>query len=789
MSMFLYQQYPISKKLTWMNMLVSGTALLLACAAFFAYDLYSFRAAIVRNLSTQARIIGSNSVSALVFDDPHSAENTLAALKSSPHIVYAAIYTADHHGFAEYKRTSAEKSADLPAIPSSQKETFWFGDARIGLVQAIIFQGEPTGFVYIRSDLGVLNDRLKSYALIVAAVMILSLIVALLVSKIAQRAISQPVMRLAQASRVVSQDKDYSIRVPTTRGNDEVSTLIDAFNEMLSEIQERDDALQKARDGLEEKVHERTAQLATANKELELKNHEVERATRMKSQFLASMSHELRTPLNAIIGFSDLLADQTAGPLTGKQGRFVQHVRDGARHLLQLINDILDLSKVEAGLLEMHPEQFQVKDALPEVLSTVRPLAMSKIIRVEQNLDLDAAIYADRVRFKQILYNLISNAVKFTPREGSVTIDCREAGEWIRTTVSDTGIGIRTEDQALVFEEFRQAKNTSETVQEGTGLGLAITKRLVEKQGGKIWLESEVGKGSRFTFTLPRSSKASTEVPNKADPVPIRPPAPKGEARRKPLILVVDDELSARELLASYLEAEYEVVMAESGPEALEKAQQLHPDAITLDILMEQGHSDRNGFETLLALRKMPVTANIPIVILSVIDQKQIGFALGATDYLIKPIPRSALLETIHKHVPLLDDETTILLVDDDPRSLELLEEALRSAGYETQSVRSGVRALEVLSSKVVSAVLLDLLMPGMDGFQVVQKIRQQQTLKELPIFVMTAKNLSPEEIGRLNGQTQALFHKSGSWSQQLIVEINHVIYGMTRARAAGRGH
>jgi len=522
--------------------------------------------------------------------------------------------------------------------------------------------------------------------------------------------------------------------------------------------------------------------LAASNQQLELRNREVERATQMKSKFLASMSHELRTPLNAIVGFSDLLAEQTAGGLNDKQKRFVNHIKQGSSHLLQLINDILDLSKIEAGQLELRCEDFRVKDALPEVLSTIRPLAMAKNITVEDKLEADWAVYADRVRFKQILYNLVSNAVKFTPKGGRIAIDCHQDENSIRISVTDTGIGIRPEDQAIIFDEFRQVEGTAEANHQGTGLGLAITKRLVEQQGGRISVESELGKGSRFIFTLPAGSTS---------PGPLLVDAPANvsvqlsASRAKPLVLVVDDEAPARELLASYLDSEYRIAMAESGAEAVKRAKELLPNAITLDVFMPGG----NGFETLVELRKSVETANIPIIIVSIVDQKQVGFALGAADYLIKPIRKPVLLEAIREHVAVAvdDDDSTILLVDDDPKTLELLEETLRAAGYETQSVRSGARALEVLTSKLVNAVLLDLMMPGMNGFEVIRHIRKEATLKELPIFVMTAKTLAEEEIALLGRETQALFHKNGSWQQQLIVEVGRVVRGRKLAKSAGQ--
>jgi PAS domain S-box-containing protein len=521
-----------------------------------------------------------------------------------------------------------------------------------------------------------------------------------------------------------------------------------------------------------------TASLEKANHELELRNREVERATTMKSKFLASMSHELRTPLNAIVGFSDLLSDETPGPLNPKQKRFVTHIKQGSAHLLQLINDILDLSKIEAGLLELRCEDFRIKDALPEVLSTIRPLAMAKNIQVEYKEELDSMVYADRIRFKQILYNLLSNAVKFTPKDGRIEVACRKEGNQIGIAVTDNGVGIRPEDQSMVFEEFRQSGDAA-SAQQGTGLGLAITKRLVEQQGGSVSLASELGKGSCFTFTLPCGSPTPAKIAESQVTGSDIGSTPSG---RIPLVLVVDDELTGRELTASYLESEYKIVMANCGSDAVRKAKELRPDAITLDVLM----SDGDGFQALVALKADPETANIPIIVVSIIDNKQVGFALGAVDYLIKPVNKQVLLESLRRFIPQpTDEDSSILLVDDDGKTLELLQETLRSAGYETQSVQSGARALEVLSSKLVGAIVLDLMMPGMDGFEVIRHIRQEPTLKNLPVFVVTGKTLTRDELSVLNSETQALIKKDGSWHEHLLVEVRQAIRGQGLAKAA----
>jgi len=597
----------------------------------------------------------------------------------------------------------------------------------------------------------------------------------------------RPAEDIPRMLETVLSARDGTERLGTWRHKKSDGTVIDVeltsfalqFGGRPAEVVVAVDVTQRKRD--EEEKRKFVDRLAVTNQELELRNREVERATQLKSKFLASMSHELRTPLNAIVGFSDLLAEQTGGPLNDKQKRFVNHIKQGSAHLLQLINDILDLSKIEAGLIELHCEGFQVNEALPEVLSTIRPLAMAKQITVQHKLDAGLSIYADRVRFKQILYNLLSNAVKFTPKDGRIDIDCYQEGDAVCISVADTGIGIRPEDQKLVFEEFRQVEGDSANMQ-GTGLGLAITRRLVEQQRGEISLESELGKGSRFTVTLPLAMETSPQ------PRPIGVSGASaiatGTGSGNPLILVVDDESPARELLTNYLSPIYRVATAESGAEGVEKAKQLRPDAIILDVLM----ATSNGFEALVALRKQPETANLPIIILSIVDQKEVGFALGATDYLVKPIRKPLLLETIGKYLPRsADDDSAILLVDDDGKTLELLEETLRSAGYETQSVQTGAGALEILSSKLVGAVLLDLLMPGMDGFQVIRHIREKETLRDLPILVMTGKNLSSEEIALISRETQALFPKNGSWQQQLLVEIARVLKSGKHAKAAAQ--
>ena len=526
----------------------------------------------------------------------------------------------------------------------------------------------------------------------------------------------------------------------------------------------------------EEAVAALNTKLGATNKELELRNREVERANRLKSEFLASMSHELRTPLNAIIGFSDLLAEQTAGPLSSKQQRFVSHIQQGARHLLALINDILDLSKVEAGRLELNRENVPVSTALAEVLVSIRPAAAAKDIAVHSSIGPDVTVFADRIRFKQILVNLLGNAVKFTPEGGRIWVEAAERRGRLTVSVSDTGLGISIEEQEAIFDAFHQAGATTKGIKEGTGLGLAITKRLVEEHGGRIWVESEPGKGARLSFTMPAGRAAAEEsAPEDAGASETWPP------RERPLVLIVDDEAPARELLASWLEPEgYELIAAGSSADALAKAVEHVPDAITLNMLMP----GKGGWDTLYALKKTPVTAGIPVIVVTVVDEPKIGLALGAAEYLVKPVDKEVLLEAVRRFVgPGSNGPAKILVVDDEAGTRELLKEMLESDGYIPVLAASGKEALEAVARISVSAILLDLIMPEMDGFELLLRMKEDPGLRNIPVLVLTAKDLTDSEIEMLRRETIGLFQKGREWKKQLLADLHRAV-GAQAARA-----
>jgi PAS domain S-box-containing protein len=369
--------------------------------------------------------------------------------------------------------------------------------------------------------------------------------------------------------------------------------------------------------------------LRIVNQQLELRTREAERANSLKSEFLASMSHELRTPLHTMLGFTELLREEGAGSLNDKQKRFVQHVHQDATHLLELINDILDISKIESGRMDLQIESQDASELVAEAVQSIRPSAAAKRINLDNGITAPIYILADRVRFREILLNLLTNAIKFTPKGGSVRIDyTRPRADAVQFSVKDTGIGIAKEDQVVIFDKFRQVAASTKGVREGTGLGLAIVKRLVQMHGGETSLESEPGRGSTFSFTIPIDLS--------------RP-------RVEPVVLIIEDSAPARELLCSYLDPlGIHTECAVDAEEGLIKAQRIRPDAILLDLRLP----GRTGWHVLEDLRADPNTSSVPVFVTSVLDFDPAAISRGATGYLQKPLKKEAVILALREHLP-----------------------------------------------------------------------------------------------------------------------------------------
>jgi signal transduction histidine kinase/CheY-like chemotaxis protein len=502
-----------------------------------------------------------------------------------------------------------------------------------------------------------------------------------------------------------------------------------------------------------------------------------EQANRAKSRFLASMSHELRTPLNAIIGYSEILqeeADETQHP------EFIpdlQKIRSAGKHLLHLINDILDLSKIEAGKVDLFLETFSVEKLVTEVTGMLEP-----IVRKNGNtLTLSSApdvgqMHADATRVSQCLFNLLSNASKFAP-SGSVTLEVdsttHEERDAVRFRVIDTGIGMTPGQLALLFEPFTQADASTTRHYGGTGLGLAITRRFCALMGGTVSVESVHGKGSTFTMVIPRDVVPhSLDVERTDGEGSVVSSNTEQSLARRGTVLTIDDDPAVLELLERSLTKEgYRVVSAKSGAEGLRLAAEIRPSAITLDVVMPE----MDGWQVLRSLKAHPALSTTPVVIVTITDDMARGFALGAADFLVKPIDRTRLLGVVERIKPRAEP-ARVLVVEDDDASSEMLTRLLKSVHCQVLVAKNGVEALERLEASLPHLMLLDLMMPEMDGFEVVAKVRNDARWRSIPIVIITAKDLSDEDRARLNGGVARVFRKGTIARDELLRELRLVL-------------
>ncbi len=474
----------IATKLTWMNLLVSATALLLACAAFLAYDQITFRQNLIHSVSVQAQIVGSNSVSALLFNDPQSASNTLSALRNLPNIDSAGILTLDRRPFATYTRPGGDQIQSFPVLPEGQDEAYRLGSTRLVLVRSIVMDGKAVGYVYIRSDLTEIDRRLRRYGAIALVVLLLSLGAALIVSALFRRSVALPIVQLAEVAQKVSQQKNYSVRATPSGDRDEVALLVEAFNNMLAQIESRDGELKQAHSELENRVAERTRELLVANRELEA--------------FSYSVSHDLRGPVDAINGFTYVLQKEYAGKFDNKERELVEHIKSSGRRMMQLIDDLLNLSRVSSRAMQR--ESVDLSAMARSIAEELRHSEPKRDVEFVIN-DVDP-VEGDPRLLTIVMENLLRNSWKYTSLHPKARIEFGSKERDGKTIyyVRDDGAGFDPRAAERLFQPFQRLHPAAEFP--GNGVGLATVQRIVRRHGGDIWAEGQVEKGATFCFSL-----------------------------------------------------------------------------------------------------------------------------------------------------------------------------------------------------------------------------------------------------------------------------------------------
>ncbi len=721
------------------TMAACAATALIACVAFMINESLTYRMRFDREQKTLTEVLAANVTAAVLFGDDASARDILSATDLTPQVDAAFVRMPTGEIFAAYAR-------NLDAVGAARLIDRHHGPRFQSMIK---IDDEVVGELVLLTNLEEFEKTIWRYGLIASLVFAGSTFFAVFLARWESQAMATPMLQLRETIQAIRGTRDYSSRVLPSKDAD-FGTLIDNFNAMLEEIESRDERLESL-----------VGDLIAAR-------DSAQSANTAKSQFLANMSHELRTPLNAIINYAEIIQEDLTSNETQSVISDVAKVQTAGLHLLGLINGILDLSKIEAGRMEVEAHSFDAGAILREAVDTIRPIAARNGNRLIVDIDRSvASAYTDSVKFRQCVLNLLSNACKFT-KDGEVSITAAAsrlgAIETIKVTIADTGIGMTPEQQASLFKAFMQADPSTTRKYGGTGLGLAITQRLVTLLDGRIEVTSEAGRGSTFVFSIPRQFgnapvQAETPLP---EPAQLR---TSGDTVK--IALIVDDDGDARDLLERLARRmNYQTITAENGAEAIELARAHRPEVILLDLHMPV----MNGWTLLETLRADADLASIPTIVVSVDDDARNCFALGAGDFFTKPINRLEFERALLSYSKLASGD--ILIVEDNDDAADLLVRAARNIGFEGVRARDAETALKILEDRSIIGVILDLALPGMDGLAFLDNLRASEKFRSLPVIIFSAQELDAAQRAAVNGKAQGYHVKSEVSPRTVLTEF-----------------